>query len=369
MQALDRNHGTTNTNPEAGRGNAHVASLAYVTTKVSSRTATIAMRHIQAALNKTIAGLSDQNYDQSLAFVRLWLEIGQTHSVLPPDAVLGALRAHRSTELSDYSPIDPTAHLILRFASDAEPDQIVVPHSIGLRSRLCAETLQQFFDTDLGIVYSQCGWDYSYFGLVNLVAHCINLGYVDEAVIRSHILQSLISHSKLHNHQAYALFILFKIAGATFAAYTDPTVVDRCFELLRVPRDWPKQELIQVNALSVKGKTLGLRKNYRWSLGYGSAAGRVSLPRPYSEPGIRNRLARTGGTLLRLQLSPPWDSQTEILNLRSHSPHNSSRSLPQSQTRFLDPPSRSLRPSALPACPTSQSQIPPMTSPPSTPRL
>ena len=52
-------------------------------------------------------------------------------------------------------------------------------------------------------------------------------------MIRDHILQSLISHPKLYDHQADALIILLKLAGATFAAYADPSVVDRCFELLK----------------------------------------------------------------------------------------------------------------------------------------
>jgi len=52
-------------------------------------------------------------------------------------------------------------------------------------------------------------------------------------VIRNHILQSLISHPTLRYHQAYVLIILFKLAGPTFEAYADPSVVDRCFEFLK----------------------------------------------------------------------------------------------------------------------------------------
>ena len=37
----------------------------------------------------------------------------------------------------------------------------------------------------------------------------------------------------MYDHQADALIILFKLAGATFEAYADPSVVDRCFELLQ----------------------------------------------------------------------------------------------------------------------------------------
>ena len=66
----------------------------------------------------------------------------------------------------------------------------------------------------------------------NRIAHWVNLGCVEETTIRSRILQSLISHPKLHLHQADALLVLFKLAGATFEAYADASVIDRCFELL-----------------------------------------------------------------------------------------------------------------------------------------
>ena len=73
---------------------------------------------------------------------------------------------------------------------------------------------------------------------------------MEEAAIRNHILQSLISHPKLYSHQADALIILFKLAGATFEAYVDPAVVDRCFELLKAnyTRDSTDWDLFQVRA-------------------------------------------------------------------------------------------------------------------------
>jgi len=345
--------------------------FAYVITKTSSRTATIAMVDIQAILGKTIAELSDQNYKRSFTFLRLWFEITHTYSTIPPDAILRALQTHYRRNGFPSNLIDPTLPLILRFAGDAESDHILAPHSTGLRSRLCAEALQSFFRADIGVVYNQENRNHFPFADANLIAHCINLGYVEESVIRDHILQALISHSTLHGHHLYALVVLFKTAGATLAAYADPTVVDRCFEIFKAPRNgqWTKEELVQVNTFSVKGATLRLRRNFRRSLGYGSVAGRVSLLRPYSEPGSLGRLARAWKALLRLQLSHPWDLPTEILNLRSHSPHNSSRLLAQSRTPFPGLLTLSPRQSASPACPTLQSQIPPMMRLLSTSRL
>ena len=68
----------------------------------------------------------------------------------------------------------------------------------------------------------------------NLIAHWANLGYVEEAAIRNYILQSLITRSSLDFHQAFALIILSRLAGTTFEAYLDPSVVDRC-----LGRIWP----------------------------------------------------------------------------------------------------------------------------------
>ena len=121
---------------------------------------------------------------------------------------------------------------------DLESDHVLGPHTSGLRSRLCARSLQEFFRDGVAVVWHNEHGSGSvpagdFYAEANLVAHCINSGYVEEAVIHNHILQSLISHPKLHDHQADALIILFKLAGATFEAYVDPSVVDRCFELIK----------------------------------------------------------------------------------------------------------------------------------------
>jgi len=268
------------------------------------------MGDIQAVLRSAVVKtLSDQNYEQSHTFYRLWFDIGQTYFQIPSDQLFDALWNNRttgypkkpthpppppSTSLSYYghsrplatfsSPappkfrptppelIHPTAHLILRFASDAESDHIFAPHSSGLQTRLCAKILPEFFDSNLTVVWHKNGgsWDddkhyyilQGFYANINLIARWANLGYVGEAAIRNHILQSLISHPTLHDHQADALIILFKLAGATFGVYTDLSVVNRCFELLKGYHynDLAKEELLQVSALSVKEVTLQLRQ-------------------------------------------------------------------------------------------------------------
>ena len=196
---------------------------------------------IQRSLSSTISRLSDQNYDQSFAFYRFWFDIAHTHSEIPPDQILDTIWDNRGAgpgiQPGHTQFIHSTAFLVLRFAGDAESDSILGPHSVGLRSRLCTRYLKQFFeDSMMHVEYPQrnawgSDWEHSY-GYATLVAHLANLGYVDESVIRGHILQSLTSHQQLYNHQADALVILFELAGATFEKYADPSVVDRCFELL-----------------------------------------------------------------------------------------------------------------------------------------
>ena len=193
------------------------------------------MADIHAALGSTINKISDENYDQSLDFYRFWFEIAQTYSQIPPDQIFNAIWDNRGGPNGLFH---PTAHLILRFASDAESDRILGPHSVGLRSHLCTRLLREFFENNMTVVWDEerrCSGGAKHWFLVdaNFIAHLTNLGYVDEAAIHNHILQSLISHQKLYDHQADALIILFKLAGATFAKYADPAVVDRCFELLK----------------------------------------------------------------------------------------------------------------------------------------
>jgi hypothetical protein len=255
---------------------------------------------IQAALRSAVKKiLSDQSYEQLPAFYRLWSEIEQTYFEIPSDWIFDAIWNKRttdsiitkrtqpghhqqlSTSLYSVAPpqesdhvshklIHPTARSILRFASDVESDHILASHNSGLQRRLCARILQEFFSENLAAVGLTAAWHEElrkkghqqfaqehqkdtlqrFYGDANFIAHWANLGYVEEAAIRNHILQPLISHPTLHGHHADALIILFKLAGATLEAYVDPAVVDRCFELLKAnyTRDSTDWDLFQVRA-------------------------------------------------------------------------------------------------------------------------
>ena len=199
------------------------------------------MSNIEEVLGSLIKNLSEKNYERSFAQYRFLIEIARTCSQIPSDLILNTIwkqisnRQLPSHSGQYYYILYPTSPLVLRFASDAESDNILAPHTAGLRSCLCTNTLRQFYDHWLGVIYRGCAPSADFLLDANLIAHTVNLGYVDETVIRGHILQFLTRTPPPTppHFQETALFVLFKIAGATFDAYTDSSVVDRCFELLK----------------------------------------------------------------------------------------------------------------------------------------
>ena len=220
------------------------------------------MERIQEGLGLLISRISEKEYDQTFACYRLWIEITQTYCQKYPDQIFDSLFHHRGTQgiqSGSAKFIHSVAHLIVRFACDAESDNTLAPYTIGLQKRLCAEILQEFFKSCMGNVgdreLGRGRHMEQFLADANFVAHWANLGYVEEPAIRNHILQSLISHPKLYDHQACALIILFKLAGATFEKYVDPSVVDRCFDLLK--GHWSDntvgKQLVQVRVTSCNG--------------------------------------------------------------------------------------------------------------------
>jgi len=194
------------------------------------------MEEINIVLDPVVGQLSDENYTQSFDLYCFWFDIGQMYYQISPNKIFDDIWNNRTKgstiDFSTGNLIHLTAPLILRFARDAESDHILAPYSFELQSRLCAASLREFFSWNLRDARG-AGWSYDQYADVNFVAHWANLGYVEESAIRNHILQSLISHPKLHDHQVFMLTIIFKVAGATFEAYADPSVVNRCFELLK----------------------------------------------------------------------------------------------------------------------------------------
>ena len=251
------------------RSNHRLQLSVYVTNQIPdpSPTTTIAMEDIREALGSAIGKISDQNYKQTFAFYRFWVDTGQIYHQIPSDLILNTILVNRvknSAAPSSGEFIHTAASLIPRFVKDAESDQILTLHSSGLQSRLCTTILQGFFSGNLAFARGKATGRWGagtglFYANTNLTAHFANHGYVEEAAILNRILQSLISHPPgLHDHQADALIILFKLAGATFGAYADPSVVDRCFELLKghYSRDWTGNESSSMRSVRVAKEKL-----------------------------------------------------------------------------------------------------------------
>ena len=116
------------------------------------------MRNIKEALGAVLSSLSDENYQQSLARCRLWLELGQTYSGLTPsDLIFDAIWENKTTYPSLGAHIYPAVPSILRFVNEAESDPVLAPYSAGLRNRLCAMIMQEFIEDDLGFLYNGSG--------------------------------------------------------------------------------------------------------------------------------------------------------------------------------------------------------------------
>jgi len=227
------------------------------------------MREVERALGPAVYNISDQNYAESISFCRLWIDIEQTYreSYGDPifDTVIWNKRVGSSFRPIGRDMINSTAHLFLRLASDVESDHALAPFGTGLQSRLCARSLREFFSNNLETARTGSSASNGFFADANLIAHWANLGHVGKNAIRNHILQSLVSHSKLHGHQADALIILFTLAGATFETYVDPSVVDRCFKLLdnHFSRDSLGGRMVQVRVSHLVAGGYRAKTNFR----------------------------------------------------------------------------------------------------------
>jgi len=203
-------------------------------------------------LTKLLHGLSEKNYDRKFSAYRFWVELGAAHGGVSDHQLYNNILSVADTmfdaitlkwkHIADSSPpqytgegelIHSNIHLLLRFITDAERDPVLSTYAIGLHDRLCRESLEQFFRHSLDHI---AGGEAppEFYARVNLIAHWVNLGHVSLEDIRDHILQSLtFLHPTVRSYQLNSMMILLKIAGATFAAHVDPSVMDRCYDLIK----------------------------------------------------------------------------------------------------------------------------------------
>ena len=289
------------------------------------------------------------------------MRMRQGNMPLPPDWVdsLGGRLIHNDV------------HLLPRFISDAELDPILSTYAIGLHNRLCRESLEQFFRQNLDYIPKDGSTGPTseqrcvLYTRVNLIAHWVNLGYVGIEDVRDRILQSLVNHPAVHIHQLHSLMILLKLSGATFAAYVDPSVMDRCRLFLGL------SHLISAGLAEVRTLILAIKGDYEFLdystfYNFGKAVGKVFLLLQSST--AQSQLLFPSLRIPRsLQLQHPWDSQGRGNSL-SHLPYpHPLQRFPQMRSRTLQLPH--LHQPVSPPCPTSPYRITSTMSRPLNPKL
>ena len=211
------------------------------------------MSNLRDTLLNLAKGLSEENYDVSVAQYRFWLNVGIAHGHIN-DQLQVANDAGWILRWDVLKPeqgkfIHPAARLYARFIRDIEAGEKMSEQVLGLKQK-CAKRVDNFFEDNLSIIRSGNQQEKTCFlALTNCIASWANLGYVEEVALLDQILQSLTSSPKLHDYQADALIVLFTLAGGTFEAYVDPSVVDRCFELLKGYGARGKMVLVSVRSL------------------------------------------------------------------------------------------------------------------------
>jgi len=232
---------------------------------------------ISSLLAKLLYDLSEKNYDRIFSAYRFWIELGAAHGTMPKDKLFTDIQNNTKPDLLQASHeeltnqrntrpdwVNPRAGrlvgfnmslggldtfsgklihdnvpLLLRFINDAELDPVLSIYAKGLNDRWCRGSLQEFFRKNL--YYAPGNRPTSVtsrnfcelYTSVNLIAHWVNSGHVQLEDVRDRILQFFTFQPTVHPHQLNSLMILLKISGATFAAYVDPSVMDRCCNLLK----------------------------------------------------------------------------------------------------------------------------------------
>ena len=242
-----------------------------------------------------LRSLCEENYDNVFSSYRHWIEleatrVGVTNRKLYND-VLGSTRPdlvqlpyYAGGSWSPGKVIHDKAQVLLRFVTDAEQDPTLSTYAVGLHEQLCRSSLDEFFKQTLDYISGSSDRLLEFYTRVNLIAHWVNLGYVKLEDVRDRILQSLIMYPTAHTHQINSLMILLKISGATFATYVDPSVMDRCCDLLDPSKLDNRVMLTGLAQVRVLISTM--RKSYisldcRRFCGFETTAGKVSLfPQP-----------------------------------------------------------------------------------------
>ena len=189
---------------------------------------------ISEFLGGLVSRISEENYEKTLSDYRLWLKIGAARGWIPDDQLQNAILENMRPELvypSSSQLIHPTTHLLVQLITDTEPNPVSPTHV-----QLCQSSLKDFFADNSAFYFRtsvhSSDWR-KFYTNVNFLAHWVNVGCLNVEDVRDHILQSLTCRPVPGFYQLCSLLILLKIAGATFAAYVDPSVMDHCLRVLK----------------------------------------------------------------------------------------------------------------------------------------
>ena len=276
--------------------------------------------------------LSEESYDSIFASYRHWIELEATRVGVTDrklyDDVLGSTRSDLIMPPylvagSSWSRgvggklIHDNAQLLLRFVTDVEQDPTLSTYAVGLHEQLCRSSLDEFFRRTLYYMSGPSDRLQEFYTRVNLIAHWVNLGYVKLEDVRDRILQSLTMHPTPLPHQLNSLMILLKISGATFAAYVNPSVMDRCCDLLKPSNLCNKlvlTRLAEVRVFISTTRTGYISLDYRRFYDFVKKAGKASpFPRLSAAQSLKPFDCRTPR---RLRLRFLWGSRAWQNNLR-----------------------------------------------------
>ena len=298
-------------------------------------------------LRRLVSNLSEKNYEQMVSDYRFWMKIGLTHGWTSDDELDSYIQENIKPGPHQQL-IHPTSHFLLQFVTDVSFDPVSSTHT-----RLCHSSLYRFFADNLDFSSRSYPKDHQlseFYTNVNFLAHWVNLGYLGVEDVRDHLLQSLtFQHSPL-DYQVNSLLILLKIAGATFAAYVDPPVINHCLNIIK-SKSGPHGTLIKVRRIIIRMAINNGCEEHRMSSNYRKAVGKDFLPLLSCLLQSPKSLSPSHRILRQLRLQHLSDFRPSVNSLRPLPLHPRLLVAPQMRVQDLRLPYPH-RPVS-PACPTS----------------
>ena len=222
---------------------------------------------ISSFFRKLLHDLSEDNYEQTVFDYRFWMKFVAAHGWIRDDRLYDDIQVSIKQDLvypKTKHLIHPTSHLLIRLLTDVGADPVLSTYASSAHDQLCRVSLRDFVDDNLDIMLGRTLYDWElcrFYTNTNFLAHWINLGHLTVEDVRDRILQSLTSKPTVHPHQLNSLMILLKTSGATFAAYVDSSVMERCYDLLKLNKSGIGP--VGTGLAEVRALILTIKKNYK----------------------------------------------------------------------------------------------------------